>query len=497
MHLKHLFLLGLLLIAPVAQAQESGEISFDYYECPMTLPDSEIEEETIDCAYLTVPEDRNDPDSPMIDLAVAILYSPADDDDYQADPILYLEGGPGGSALSSIDAWYESPLRETRDIILLDQRGTGFSLPFLGCYVDEEAEEEVDVLQATQDCRDSLVLEGVNLSAYNSQSSVQDMADLRAIMEIEEWNLVGISYGTRLALTAMRDDPDGIRSVILDSVYPPQVQGYEEQSPLAVRAIEMIFTSCAADADCDAAYPDLENVFYTVVDDWNAEPVLAEEEDPDTGELYDVEYNGDTLIDLLFEALYVTEIIPALPLAIYTAQYDPTTAVELIQYGVFSDDADEEESVTEQDFAQSDGMFNSVECYEEMPFNSLDLTLEAVDSLPENVREKFAADMESIFATCDIWDIDTADAIENEPVTSDIPTLVVAGKFDPVTPPAWAEAAAEYLPNSYYFLFPEAGHGIMDSSECAQSIYAQFLDDPTAEPDGTCTANLAVNFIIE
>lgn len=496
MDLRRLFLLGLLIVAPVAHAQEGDEVSFDYYECPMTLPDSEIEEETIDCAYLTVPEDRSDADSPMIDLAVAILYSPADDNDYQADPILYLDGGPGGSALAGIDGWYKSPLRETRDIILLDQRGTGFSQPFLGCFVDEDA-EEVDEYQAVQDCRDSLVLEGVNLSAYNSFASVQDIADLRDQLEVDEWNLIGISYGTRLALTAMRDDPTGIRSVIIDSVYPPQVMGYEEQSPLLVRAIEMIFTSCAADADCDAAYPDLENVFYALIDDWNAEPMLAEAEDPDSGEYVETEYSGDDVIDLLSEALYDTEIIPYLPLAIYIAQDDPTYAMELIQYGGPGDDADDEESLTEQDFADSDGMFNSVECYEEMPFNSLDLALEAVDNLPESLREKFAADVESIFATCDIWDIDVADPIETEPVESDIPTLVLAGEFDPVTPPAWAEDAAYYLSNSYYFVFPEVGHGIMGTSDCATSIYEQFLDDPDTEPDSVCIADLAVEFAIE
>lgn len=130
MHLKHLFLIGLLLLTPVAQAQDY-DIDFEYVECPISLPDTEIEEETIDCGYLLVPEDRNDPDSPVIELAVAILYSPADDDDYQADPILYLEGGPGGSALSGIDMWYESPLRQTRDIILFDQRGTGYSRPYM------------------------------------------------------------------------------------------------------------------------------------------------------------------------------------------------------------------------------------------------------------------------------------------------------------------------------------------------------------------------------
>ena len=504
MHLKHLFLLGLLLVAPVAQAQDY-DIEFEYVDCPISLPDTEIEEETIDCGYLLVPEDRSDPDSPVIELAVAILYSPADDDDYQPDPILYLEGGPGGSALSGIDMWYESPLRETRDIILFDQRGTGYSRPYMGCYVDEDA-EDMDELAATQDCRDSLVLEGVNLSAYNSQSSVQDMADLREIFEIDEWNLLGISYGTRLALTAMRDDPDGIRSVILDSVYPPQVQGYEQQSPLQVRAFEALFASCAADAACNEAYPDLDEVFYEIVAVWNDDPWIMEQEDPETGEFYEVELNGDMLIDLLGEALYDTTLIPYMPLAIYYAYNDdPETAMSIFE-GYIADweedtAEDEEEYVdeeyAEEDYSESEGMMNSVECYEEIPFNSLDAALAAIESLPESVQAKYRDDVEIIFGQCDVWAIDTADTIENEPVTSEIPTLVVAGEFDPVTPPAWAEAAAAYLPNSYYFRFPEAGHGIMDSSPCAQSIYAQFLNDPTAEPDGSCTANLAVTFVIE
>lgn len=174
-----------LMAAPVL-AQDTPSPDVEYVACWMELPDDVVEGNDIDCGYVTVPEDRSDPSSQMIELAFAILYAPTDD--VQPDPVIYLAGGPGGNAVGELDGWLDVPYLQDRDLILLDQRGTGYSVPSLNCpEVEEEAED------ATQLCYDRLVDEGINLQAYNSAENAADVADLRVALGYEEWNLYGVS----------------------------------------------------------------------------------------------------------------------------------------------------------------------------------------------------------------------------------------------------------------------------------------------------------------
>lgn len=164
----------------------------------------------------------------------------------------------------------------------------------------------------------ALAAEGIDLKQYNTLTNAADLEDLRLALGYEQWNLLGSSYGTRLALTAMREYPQGIRSVVLDSTRPLQIN--ESQTPAdAERAFQTLFRGCAADPTCNAAYPDLERVFYDLVEQLNTKPVTLPGIDPFTGRTYDVLINGDTMISTLFQAMYSTEIIPLLPRAIYDA----------------------------------------------------------------------------------------------------------------------------------------------------------------------------------
>ena len=278
-----------------------------------------LDGENITCGYLTVPENRADPNSVYVNLAVAIIH--ASGTRPRTDPILYLEGGPGGSALADPDYWLESLLHTSRDIILLDQRGTGFSLPSLDCpetdaYSAEEDSGYASMVAAATACRDRLTLDGVDLTQYNSANSAADVEDLRLALGIDKWNLYGVSYGTRLALTVMRDFPEAVRAVVLDSVYPPNVKGYTEDPANSIAAIETLVKGCAGDEECAGAFPNLKKRFYRVVADLNKTPV----------EVGDYTYTGDDLVNFLFNSLYDTTLIPYLPLAIYAASegnYDP------------------------------------------------------------------------------------------------------------------------------------------------------------------------------
>ncbi|MBL8164130.1 MAG: alpha/beta hydrolase [Anaerolineae bacterium] len=470
----------LLLLARLGSpVRAQGDLPYaESVNCWMELPDGLVEGENVDCGILYVPEDRSDPNSPTIELAFAILYAPAEE--AQPDPVIYLAGGPGGNAVDEISGWLDVPYLQDRDLILLDQRGTGYSFPSLNCPEIEESEEG-----ATQACRDRLISEGVNLQAYNSAANAADVADLRVALGYEEWNLYGISYGTRLALTVMRDYPEGIRSVIIDSVYPPEVNSWEEYGQNTADVFDRLFAACAADAGCDAAFPDLWAVFYNTVDALNAEPAAYTGVDPETGSGVDLSLSGTDLINRLFQLMYSTESIPYLPWMIYEVANGNFNALDDLESGaIFEQERSRQEPG--EDISDSEGMNLSVECQEEVGFLDEDTALANVPAEPVGLSDNSIEAIQGTFNDCQIWGVAPADPIEMEPVVSDIATLVVAGEFDPITPASWAESAASYLANSFFFVFPGGGHGVIDMNECSQGIMQSFLDDPTLEPDASC-----------
>jgi len=465
---------------------------FEPAECQFEIPAGQ----TVECGYLTVPEDRSHPEGPTIRLHVAIFRT--DSDNPAPDPVVYLAGGPGEQALETMPLLFNlrfAPFLANRDFIVFDQRGTGYSEPALDCpeftdlayeTLDQDLSPEESValgIEAICSCHDRMVSEGVNLAAYNSAESAADLNDLRLALGYEEWNLFGISYGTRLALTAMRDYPEGIRSVVLDSAYPLQVSLYAEMPANFDRALNVFFHGCATDPACSEAYPELEIVFYQLVDQLNDSPITLSATQPLSGETYDVLMNGDGLIGFLFQSLYSTELIPLLPKILFDVR-DANYDILAVVMGSF---------LANIEFV-SMGMQFSVQCGEEVHFSTPGEFAAAAEAYPE-IRNLFNSSPhlgEPVFTICEIWGAKEADAIENEPVASDIPTLVLAGEYDPVTPPSWGELVVEGLSSSFYLEFPGVAHGAsVSGEECPLSIALEFLDDPTTEPDGSCLAEMS------
>lgn len=449
----------------------------------------------VDCGWLIAPEDRSNPDNgETVQLHVAIFRTTAEG--APNDPIVYLEGGPGGDALETIPYAFTqafAPFTEHRDFIMFDQRGTGFSSPSLECTettdlayelldddipTEEALQQELAALAA---CRDRLE-EEADLSQYNSEASAADLADLRIALGYEEWNLFGISYGTRLALTTMRDHPEGIRSVILDSTYPPQVSLPLEAGVNADRAFDVFFNSCATDPECSEAFPDLETRFFELIDALNATPTTVTILDVFTLDEYDAIVDGDTLIALLFQSLYSSDLIPILPGLIEDAESGDFQSLELLLSNFLANIG-----------FISAGQTYSVQCREEVPFTD-PVALRGSGDFDPYIKRFVESGTNTgpfVLEICDLWDVGEADPIENQPVVSDIPALVLAGEFDPITPPSWGSLAAETLPNSFYFEFPGLGHGTSVADPCPLSIAQGFLDDPQANPDSSCIGDMA------
>lgn len=461
------------------------EVAYREADCPFPVPAST----RIACGYLDVPENRVDPASQnTISLAVAVvsaLGSP-----YQPDPIIHLVGGPGQSALDLLalnpeNYAYDSWLNH-RDQVFIDQRGAGYSLPTLNC---PELEDPLltDQAAATRQCHDRLLASGVDLSAYNSRENAADIADLIQALGYPQANLYGASYGTRLALTVLRDHPDRVRSVVLDSVFPPNVITPLEEPLASYHALRRVFDACAADPACAAAYPDLETTLAELVSVYNQQPALAEVEDFATGQTIQEDLTGDAILETLANALYSGRLAAAyIPRAITDLVAGDITAYEAVrkaEYDYFGRSALYAYRQEGADYTDSEGMYNSVTCGEEYAF---DYDFEALDyvraQVPAALVPGLFTTVDSTFTACRIWDVSPASINEERPVVSDVPALLIGGGFDPSTPSDWAVLAARTLPNGYLYLFDYEGHALTSTNECSWDIVADFIDDPTMPP---------------
>ena len=456
--------------------------------------------ETVECGDLLVPEDRAQAGGRTIRLAVAIIRSHAANP--APDAFIFLSGGPGVPAVAGAGelARVFKRVLATRDLIVFDQRGVGYSTPSLDCLEwdaalanismedldpEEATAREVEVYQA---CHDRLVQDGVNLAAYHSAASAADVNDLRLALGYGQVNLYGVSYGSRLALTVLRDFPAGIRSVVLDSVLPPQVDFYADLGSNAQRALDVLFQRCAADAQCGAAFPALETEFYELVDQLSAEPVPFNVPGAAGGEPGQFLLDGDRLITALFNLLYDSSEIFWLPKTIAELAHGYYT-------GHFYQVLPKVMAMWASAYI-SDGMNRSVMCAEEVPFHSAEALAAASAGLNPHVAASFERPPASVLAVCDFWGAGEAPAVENEPVASDLPVLILAGEFDPITPPASGQLAAQTLSRSVYYEFPGVGHQVIGARTCAMDIAISFLEAPGSAPDASCMQKLKMGFVV-
>jgi pimeloyl-ACP methyl ester carboxylesterase len=466
---------------------------FEPTACHFKLGAGIVAGRDVRCGFVVVPEDRSIPHGRTIRLAVAIFPSPLPHP--APDPFVFLQGGPGGALVSDLGSQITKKSRTTdypadRALILFDQRGTGLSQPSLACKettaldyrtLDQQLspQRQADLqVQAAQQCRARLVASGINLNAYTTLADAADVAGLRVALGYPALNLYAVSYGTRLALTVMRTHPRALRSVILDSVEPPGVN--EITSPLATeaRAFAVLFQGCAADAACVAAYPHLQQTFYRVVQRLNVQPVTIRTQDP-TGKTYSVLLTGDRMIDLLFNALYVTQVIPALPGMIALADRGNFT-IPSILYGPL-------ELI---DASINQGVYYSVECSEDAPFTTAQQVRADARVLDPVIRPDMQQSQLAELQACQGWHVRPVPPAQRQPVTSAIPTLILSGQYDPITPPADSLQATRTLRHSYRFVFPGTGHGVYlpVTNRCPTRIVMAFEDDPAHRPDARCIA---------
>jgi pimeloyl-ACP methyl ester carboxylesterase len=487
-------LLGLGLSLPVSVTQVAGDaVEFgptssdvssvhhapatDYpataVDCPIEVP----AEPEVTCGTLTAPEDHDQPDGPTVRLPYIIVHSTATDP--EPEPVVVTSGGPGYSALPSVWAFAQSPLLDHRDIIITEQRGNRYSQPALPC----DPLIWWDVAAGTTPCLDSIRSQNIDLSTYTTHSMVQDLIALRQALGYEQWNLYGSSFSTSLMLLLMEADPAGTRSAVLQSVKPPNETTFAHEADSALRAIEHLLRVCDGDDRCRTAFPDLEEQLFAVIRRLNRAPVDVEFQPAGETEPITVQMDGDLFLDwIVISQLYQPAYPPFgtayIPLLIGDVHGGGT---ELLAgaAGMFWDG-------WLNDANWSLGLLFAVNCQQDLPAAGPErpvADLAASDRLDGFLRSSAQRDI------CTAWKLEPQAAAAEEYVRSDIPALIVAGAFDPITPPQWGRTTAEHLTTATYVEFPGHGHNVGTDNPCAAALEASFVEDPSAPLDTGCVAS--------
>ncbi len=452
----------------------------------------------IRCGLVSVPARRDVADPAFIDLAVTIF--PAVDGTGARPPVIFLDGGPGEIAFfeavdgyDPLDDWLHiaDAVGTDRDFVLLEQRGVGFSGPDLDCpeleavaeggVIDTGAIIEAEVA-AVAECRVRLA-ETLDEVAITTQESAADVLAVADALDAGRFALMGVSYGSRLALEVMRQAPDRVEAAVLDSVYPPSVNWFEQGADLYRAAFDAVFDACAADRTCDDVFPDIADRFHAMLEAVRRDPVSVTIVDEEGGEERAAVLLDDVgTVEGLFLLLYDSDVIAGLPSlldgvapadanAVDENAGEPAILAEYIDYPHLGSRS------------SAEGQYLAIECAESVLAADEERVNAALAG--DGPYERAArAHWEQMRAVCGAWN--AAPAPRPAPVSVDVPTLLLTGRFDPVTPVRWARDLARGLPQSMLLEFPDASHSVMTSNPCALRTAAAFLERGTT--DEACLA---------
>ncbi|MDP4599307.1 MAG: alpha/beta hydrolase [Pseudomonadales bacterium] len=434
------------------------------------------------CGQLAVAEDPRQPDGRMIDLAVMVL--PAIARMAAPDPVFFLAGGPGQSAIETGPGVFQMlpKLRRQRDIVLVDQRGTGASNSLACGTTDPQDDFRLSAREqaALQVARLQTCLPTLNAAPalYTTAMAVQDLEAVRQALGYTQINLFGISYGTRVALVYLREFPQRVRALLLDGVAPPDISIVAEFVQTGDAALDRLFADCQAVAACAQAFPDLAPHFGATLQRLVAAPQLWPMRHPGTGVLTDSWVDAQLVTGIVRQVLYQRTLSTLLPLALEQAWGGDYQTLLTLGYQ-FSAGAD----------SISLGMMASVFCAEDMAQAVL---LGGADGGAGTAPGKyFSPSMTAQMAEiCQFWPAALPPVGAFAAVSSAAPVLLISGELDPVTPPAFAERALSTLTNARHVVVAGVGHNAAFSG-CVPRLLSEFIEDLAPQAlDLACLENI-------
>ena len=445
-----------------------------------------------ECGYMTT---RTDPQhATSFKLPVVILRNSR----WQNSeiPMLHISGGPGGAAYIDAETmpyWLKNFQAQDWgvDFVLYDQRGTGLSQPFLDCADGHNArleslrmplnssEDLAHFTKQMNQCHQQLAdIPSVTnqMSSISTSHSTEDIADLHKLLAVKQWILMGVSYGTRLALNVTKQFPEIVHSMVLDSVYPPEFDGFETMAENGFKGIEKLLNTCHKDLACDMSYPDLSEqlrqALYKLVES-PLKLMVARENSKLAKET--ILLNAHRLILLLDYASYDSRLLAEVPAAITAALMGDKNGKSLLKLaGNYLD--------IELFVQFSEPVFMLTECKENGRFEMSSLLQRLKPYMEEYPMLDWAP--QGIFdpLMCKKWIANTGLSSESfrQPVTFDKPTLILSGGLDSITPAEWGKHLSALLPNSRYLEYPNVGHSVLTASLCANDEVQLFLNPAKA-----------------
>ena len=449
--------------------------TIDFTNCTLSLPGTTLTT-VARCGWLAVPENPAAPEGKTIRLHVAV--APAVARVPKADPLFFFAGGPGQSASES---WVMlrpilEKIRKDRDIVLVDQRGTGQSNP-LKCPM----EEQEDALQTSVDLElirrlSRQCLDGLEADPrmYTTTIAMGDIDLVRKAMGYERINLLGISYGTRAAQVYLRHFPGQVRTVVLDSVVPMELALGQEHGLMLDRAIAQVFADCELDAACRERYPTGTAELREYISGLRLQPREIDFIHPYSGQEEKLLVTADVLAVAIRFLSYSSQTQAMLPLLVHEAVSNDILGRLATQAILISG------ALSEQ---ISRGMELSVTCSEDVPY--LKTNAASADTLLG------ATFHEVLLASCEAWPHGEVPPDFHAPVTAVVPVLLLSGARDPVTPPAYATDTAAHFPNSRVLIAPGQGHSV-STHPCLRDIAAAFIDKGSLQGlDTSCVSKIA------
>jgi pimeloyl-ACP methyl ester carboxylesterase len=436
------------------------------------------------CGTFERPENPADPASKMLELFVAVV--PALNLEPAADPLVPIAGGPGqaSSEFYAGTANAFEAVRRNRDIVLIDQRGTGQSAP-MKCESDEDIIEgrlsREDTIAQTETCLAALPHDP---RYFTTSVAVEDLEALRAALGYEQFNLYGVSYGTRVAQHFLRRYPTSTRSVVLDGVVPPQIALGPAIATEAQNVLDTIFDRCAESEKCNERFPTIREDFARLRQGLDDSPVTVTMANPVTGQPDEVRFGNDELAGALRVLSYHPSTVALIPLLIDEAvngNYVPLAAQFLMIAGNMAD-------------SLSVGMHNAVFCTEDAPyFAGEEVTRDALEATYIGPVQ-----LDALEAICSAWPAGIIDDEFKVAVTTNIPVLLLSGEADPITPPSYADLAAVDFENAIHLTGRNQGHGQAPRG-CVANIIGDFVETASIEGlDADCMERLhAMPFFLD
>ena len=453
---------------------QSTDASLILTQCSQTQFPHRGNRKDFQCGQLAVPENPANPTGTHIQLNIVRL--PALSQSPRPDPVFVLAGGPGQASteiVSAVSPWMRLINRE-RDIIFVDQRGTGKSNP-LDCgegeapnYSLSSAEQEQRQIELLKSCLQNYQ---ANLQYYLTPFAADDINAVSEALGYQQYNIWGASYGTRLGLEILRRHGDRVRSAVLDSVAPLANSLPAHMLEDADRSLQLIIDLCNAQSQCQQHFPDLEQRLTQLIKDLNQSPTTITAIHPLKGEKFTVTLDGQAFAGLLRLGLYSRELGPTLPLIIDAAAKQ-NFAPFLTLLGMSE----------EVSGGISLGLQFTILCTEDIaqvrnPINTENSMLQ-LDNLS------------AMKTVCGFWPQGSLPENYYQPISSDVPVLLLSGELDPVTPPRWGDEAAQTLSRHKHIVVPGAHHG-SSSLGCVPDIIDEFYHsvDPQAL-DTTCVNDI-------